>query len=463
MLVESFYEEGLGNSSYVVAAETGVTAAVIDPDRDVDRYLEAALRLGRPITHVLETHLHADFVSGSRELAARTGAEVLASAEGRLAFPHHPLRHQDRFEAGGLRFQALGTPGHTPEHLCYLRLSEAGTPAALFSGGTLLVGSVARTDLIAPGRTRELTRALYHSLQEQILPLPDDVRVLPTHGAGSFCAAGTRDQRSTTVGQERRTNPMLQAPTEDAFVSQALRDLPPYPDYFLRMRPLNQAGPPVLGRLPELPELSAAAARDRLLRGALLIDTRSPEDFDTRHVEGAIGIPLGTAFGTWVGWVVPAETSLILLVESASATHDAVRQLVRVGYDRLEGYLAGGPETWYELGRTVSIPRIPVSALLPAETEYQVLDVRERSEWSQGHIPGAQSVPLSELQERARAIGRQRPLLVHCAHEFRSTIANALLQRAGFRVAHLEGGFEAWREAGKPIEVPATAPTAAST
>ncbi len=458
MIVESFFDEGLGNSSYLVAADTGTAAALIDPDRDVDRYLAAAEQRGMRITHVLETHLHADFVSGSRELAARTGAQVLASAEAQLAFPHRGLGDQEEFEAGGLRFRALATPGHTPEHLCFLVCAASGTPEALFSGGALLVGSVARTDLIAPERTDGLTRALYHSLHEGILPLPDEVVVLPTHGAGSFCAAATQDRRSTTIGQERRNNALLQAPTEAAFVARALHDLPPYPDYFRRMRALNRAGPAVLGHPPELAELSPETARKKLQSGALLIDTRSPEAFDTRHLAGAVGIPLTAAFGTWVGWVIPPDVPLILAVESREATPGAVRQLLRVGYERLEGYLAVPFEGWQEWGTTASTARVPIDALGPGGPQYQVLDVRERSEWSEGHIPGALSIPLSELRQRTGAIPTERPLVVHCAHEFRSTIAGSLLQRAGFEVSHLIGGFEAWRQAGKPVEAPAPSP-----
>jgi len=455
VVVESFFDEGLGNSSYLVAADAGTGAAVIDPDRDVDRYLAAADRRGRRVTHVLETHLHADFVSGSRELAARTGAPVLASAEARLAFPHRGLRDQEAFAAAGLRFRALATPGHTPEHLSFLISSASGKPEALFSGGALLVGSVARTDLIAPERTEELTRALYHSLHEGILSLPDDVVVLPTHGAGSFCAAGARDKRSTTIGQERRSNALLQAPTEAAFVARALDGLPPYPAYFRRMRALNRAGPAVLGHLPELVGLSPEALPQRLQAGALLIDTRSPEAFDACHLAGAIGIPLTAAFGTWVGWLIPPDVPLMLGVESGEATPDAVRQLLKVGYERLEGYLAGPFDGRQVAGATASTPRVPVDVLEAGGTPYQVLDVRERSEWRDGHIPGAVSMPLSELQQRAGTLSASRPLLVHCAHEFRSTIAGSLLQRAGFEVSHLIGGFDAWRQAGKPVELAA--------
>ncbi len=451
VIVEPFFDEGLGNSSYLVASGEASTAVVIDPHRDVDRYLHCARRRGWRITHALETHLHADFLSGSRELAARTGATVVASQGAALAFSHRGVRDQEIFDAGGLRFQALATPGHTPEHICYLVLAKTGEPEALFSGGTLLPGSAARTDLVGPEWTDRLTRALYHSLFDRILVLPDDLPVLPTHGAGSFCASGTRPDRSTTIGHERHTNPLLAERSEEAFVVRALQDLPPYPDYFLRTRPRNQAGPPVLGRLPHPPPLPPVAVHDAVARGALVLDTRPAEAFDTAHLAGSFGIPLSAAFGIWVGWVVPAEPPIILVTDSAEAVGDAVRQLIRVGYDRVEGYLGGGLEAWQSAGyATVAIERVAVAALYPVDG-LGVVDVRETSEWRDGHIPGAMSVPLSTLRTHLPLLPHQ-PLVVHCAHEFRSTVANSLLEGAGFQVRHLAGGFEAWLRAGKPVE-----------
>jgi len=452
-LIESFFDEGLGNSLYLVAADHGRTAVVIDPQRDVDRYLAIADRRGWRITHALETHLHADFVSGSREVAARSGATVIASREANLAFPHQGVADQQVFEAGGLRFRVLATPGHTPEHICFLLLSK-DAPAALFSGGTLLPGSAARTDLIDPKLTDQLTRALYRSLRERILTFPDDLPVLPTHGAGSFCAAGTRDTRSTTIGREREANPLIAAPSEDAFVSQALADLPAYPDYFRRMRPINQRGPTVLGGLPELPPLTAAAVHAALDGGAVILDTRSAEAFDNGHIPGSFGIPLSHAFGSWVGWVVPSDALIVLLTDSTVENIEALRQLIRIGYDRFAGYLAGGLEAWEAAGYpTVTIPRIPVDAVEPDRT-LRALDVREKREWLKGHIPGGRSLPLSELRGQLRGLPRER-WLVYCEHEFRSTVANSLLERAGFQVAHLIGGFDAWRRAQKDIEASA--------
>jgi len=452
-VVEAFYDEGLGNSSYLVASGDERTAVVIDPQRDVERYLALAEERGWRITHTLETHLHADFVSGSRELAARTGATVVASHKAGLGYPHRGVRDQDLLDAGGLRFRVLVTPGHTSEHVCFVALDKTGEPAALFSGGTLLPGSAARTDLVGPGLTAALTRALHHSLHHRLRILPDELPVYPTHGAGSICATGTRGDRETTMGHERRTNPLLTAPTEEAFKALALRDLPPYPDYFLRMRRLNQAGPPILGGLPQPPPLSPQTVSDRLASSALLLDTRPPEAFDTAHIPGSFGIPLSAGFGSWVGWVVPSEPALIFIAESEGELADAVRPLVRIGYERFDGYLAGGIDAWRSAGySTIAIERVaPTAAAADGQT---VLDVREPAEWRDAHIPGALSAPLTGLRDALPRLPR-RPLLVHCAHEFRSTVANSLLERGGFTVRHLAGGFEAWRESGQPI-APAT-------
>jgi hydroxyacylglutathione hydrolase len=300
--LRQFVLEGLGNSSYLFAGDEGGAAVVVDPDRDVVPYLEAAQELGVTIGLVLETHLHNDFISGARELAARTGAVVGASAAGELRYPHQALRDGERLNAGSLEVEVMATPGHTPEHICYVA-RENGEPVALFSGGSLLVGSVARSDLLGPEIAEHLAEQMYHSLHSRILSLPDHLPVYPTHGAGSFCAAAECTSRTTTIGQERLNSRLLQLDSAGSFVREALRGLPPYPTYFRRMRSINQSGPRVLGGLPELPPLRPDEAEPTAER--FLVDTRVSVAFSRGHVPDSLSIGLSPSFGIWVGLLSP--------------------------------------------------------------------------------------------------------------------------------------------------------------
>lgn len=457
MRLQSFVLEGLGNSSYLIAPPEGCVAAVIDPDRDVAPYLQAAQDLGLGITLVLETHLHNDFVSGARELAARTGATVGASAGGELRYDHCPLRDGDRLPLGSLEIEVLATPGHTPEHVCYLARQD-GEPVGLFSGGSLLVGSIARSDLLGPDQAHHLAEQMFHSLHDRILKLPDHVPVYPTHGAGSFCAAASCDARTTTIGRERLTSRLLQLDTPGAFVQEALRGLPPYPSYFRRMRALNQSGPPVLGGLPELPPLAPAEAAPNGAR--LLVDTRDSLTYSRRHVPDSLSIGLSPSFGIWVGWLLPSEVPLAFVTDGPAADAEIARQLIRIGYEHLLGSLDGGLEQWSRSGRpTTSIPVVPAAglpSLLQQRADATILDVRHADEWRAGHLPGSVHIPLPELEERAPALlSRERPLAVHCAASYRSGMAVSLLERLDYPdLYHVQGGFEAWRSAGLQVAHP---------
>ena len=303
-LITAIADEGLGNSSYVVDLGDR-RALVVDPERDPAPYLAATADRGLRLAYVAETHLHADFVSGSRELAAQ-GAKVLAAAAGHTAFPHRGLDDGTEVDLGGLTLRALATPGHTPEHLSYLLL-DGRQPQALFSGGSLLVGAVARTDLIAPGRTEELARQLWRSLQERILTLPDGLAVYPTHGAGSFCSAPAGSARTTTIGAERATSPLLGAPSEDAFVGSLLAGLGTYPPYFSRLREVNRRGPAVYGpEPPALTHLDPGQVRSLADDGAAVVDVRPIAAFAVGHIPGSLSIPLRDQFATWLGWLVAA-------------------------------------------------------------------------------------------------------------------------------------------------------------
>jgi glyoxylase-like metal-dependent hydrolase (beta-lactamase superfamily II)/rhodanese-related sulfurtransferase len=437
----AFVDDGLGNSSYLVDLGDR-RALVIDPTRHPGGYLGEGERRGLEVAYSVETHLHADFVSGSRELAA-LGAQVIAPRAAGLEFPAHGLADGDEVDLGGLRLQGLATPGHTPEHLSYLLLDGA-TPVALFSGGSLLVGAVARTDLIDPTHTDELARQLWRSLQGRILVLPDDLPVYPTHGAGSFCAAPAGGERVTTIGREKRTNPLLAAPSEDAFVERLMAGLGSYPPYFLRLREVNRRGPTVYGPGPgELPALSVAAVEHVRGDGGYVIDARSIDRFAAGHVPGAISIALRDSFATWLGWLVPEDVPLVFVVDTDQDVALLVREARKVGYERLAGSLAGGVDAWLSAGRALG----HVEMVDAAAAQGLIVDVRQQSEFDVSHIPGAVHVELGAI-----AMGRpdipSGPISVMCSHGERAMSAASLLAAAGRRkVRVLTGGPDRWAAA----------------
>jgi hydroxyacylglutathione hydrolase len=459
MLIEPFVDEGLGNSSYLVASEAAGLAAVVDPQRDVDRYLRRAQGLGLRLQYALDTHLHNDFVSGVREVAALAGAQIGASALAELGFEHRPLREGDALPLGDLSLGVLATPGHTPEHLSFTVIGVGQrAPAAVFTGGALMVGGAARTDLLGPEWTTRLAELLYHSLHDRLLMLPDSVAVYPTHGAGSFCAAPAGGERTTTIGRERTANRLAQALGVDAFVQAATADLPSYPTYFHAMRRLNQRGPAVLGQLPSLRPLPADQVRTFQTEGAAIVDLRPSLRFVAGHIPGAHSVALRAAFGTWVGWVVPFGTPIVLVTDEDPAQHeDAMRQLIRLGYDQLLGYLAGGMPAWQAADGALShwdiIPAQQVRERLRANDGLVVVDVRQANEWQAGHIPGAVHIEAGQLTERGPVVALDTPIVVHCGHHDRSVTGLALLERQGFRhLLLMEGGMSAWEAAGFEVE-----------
>ncbi len=457
MIIRQFVDEGLGNSSYLVGSEAAGLAAVIDPERDVDRYLQTADGLGLRVVYALDTHLHNDFISGARELAAQRSVTVGASSSASLEFAHQPLQGGATLALGDLTLGILSTPGHTPEHISFTATPAGQTaPTAVFTGGALIVGGAARTDLLGSGLTQPLARQLYHSLHGQLLGLPDDVLVYPTHGAGSFCSAPVSSERFTTMGRERQQNRLVQAATEDEFVEAALRDLPDYPTYFHYMRSLNQRGPQVLGGLPGLAALSAAQVQEQMAQGVVLIDTRLPAEFMAGHVPTAYGIPLDAPLITWAGWVVPFGAAVILLATDSDERKAAVRQLLRIGYDDLRGYLHGGLAAWREAGLPVNhVPLMPAAELreqLERGTAPAILDVRHDDEWRAGHLPRALHLDAGHLPGAQPPVARDETLVVHCHHSDRSTVGISLLERSGYHdLRLLDGGFKGWRAAGYPI------------
>ena len=440
-------DEGLGNQSYLVTLADH-TVLIVDPSRDPRPYVDLAARRGLEIAVTAETHLHADFVSGSRELA-RQGASVLAPVAAELErVAYRGLADGDEVDLNGLTLRALATPGHTPEHLAYLLLDRSA-PLALFSGGALIPGGAARTDLIDPDQTEPLARALYRSVREHLAGLPDDLVVYPTHGSGSFCSTGAGGQRTTTLGLERRANPLLTLNDEDAFIRVFLKDPSTYPTYFRTLRAVNRHGTPLFGmNPPSLQPLSVAEVRRNVREGAMLIDTRPFQDFANGHITGALSIDLRPSFASWLGWLVPPDRPLIFVMGPKQDRRDLVTQCLKIGYENLLGELEGGVDAWRAAG-------LPLSEIALRQVNEDLqgapLDVRQASEWTGGHIPGARHVELGSVMASAGAIPAG-PLTIYCGHGARAMTAASLLEAQGRRsLAVLDGGFDAWRSARQPI------------
>jgi hydroxyacylglutathione hydrolase len=466
MLLRQFVIDGLGHLSTLIADESAGLAAVVDPRRDVDVYLEAARAADVRISHVFETHLHNDYVSGGRDLAALTGATHVIGAGAELAYDHRPAHHGDAIDLGALRFTVLDTPGHTPEHVAYAvtDTSRADEPLLLFTGGSLLVGAVGRTDLLGADNAIPFARSMFRSIREVILPHEDFVGVYPTHGAGSLCSTGIASTPFSTLGFERRHNPMIQATEFDAFARRLLRDQPAFPRYFARMRPTNQAGPRLLaGRVPEPRPMSVDEVRTAIggtaAGGALVVDLRRPADHAVAHVPGSISIPSGSSFGTWLGWVVEPDRPLILVLDSPADWDDAVRQALRIGHETIIGHLREGVRGWQEAGEPIAAGgRVNVDQLAAAVDRGGpdaplVVDVRQLSEYTAGHVPGSLHIAAGALTDRLEDLPRDRPIATICASGYRASVAASLLRTAGFTdVSWVSDGLPAWRAHGHPVE-----------
>jgi hydroxyacylglutathione hydrolase len=446
--VTPLVDDGLGNSAYLVDLGEG-RGLVVDASLDLRSVHAATEKRALRVAYAVDTHLHADFLTGAVQLAADDGAQVIASARGHRQFPHVGLDDGDEVDLGGLRLRAVFTPGHTDEHLAYLLL-DGQTPVGVFSGGSLIVGSAARTDLLGADRTEELTRAQYRSLH-RLTALPDAVAVWPTHGAGSFCSAPAGGRRTTTIGAEKAGNPLLAAPDEDAFVATLLGSLGSYPAYFSRLGELNRRGPDVLdaasaGRLASLPVPIVDHLRNS---GAVVVDVRPVSDFSDAHIPGALSIPLRPQFATWLGWLVPPATPLVVVRNQDQDPEEVAWQARKVGYDQLAGELAGGMNAWREAGAaTRSIPLVTAEQLPDIGAgNLAILDVRQDSEFRTGHVPGARHVELGTLGERAAQLP-PGPTVVMCGHGERAMGAASLLAREGrAQLAVLTGGPQNWSNA----------------
>ncbi len=453
MFFKQFYLGCLAQASYMIGSDG--EAAVVDPRRDIDVYVDEARAQGLAIRHVIETHLHADFISGHRELAARAGARIYFGARAGAAFEHVAVHDGDEIRLGKVTLRFLETPGHTPESISILVIDRESSeePRAVLTGDTLFIGDVGRPDLLgARMSAEELASQLYDSLHGTLLKLPDAVAVYPGHGAGSLCGRNISNETSSTIGQQRQFNYALRPMPREQFVALVTADLPEAPGYFARDARINREGPASLAALPPPAALSPAEVERHVGEGALVLDVRGAAEYGNGHVAGALQIGLGGQFASWAGTLVAPETPIVLITEEDGQVSEARTRLARVGVESVEGYLVGGVLAWDREGRPLSrTEQVSVDELrarLFEGADLAVLDVRRPAEWQGGHIAQATSMPLHELAERAASLDRDRPVAAICAGGYRSSIAASVLERLGFRrIVNVVGGMAAWNAA----------------
>lgn len=467
MLFQQFEVKGLAHYSYAIGCEQAREVVIVDPKRDVEEYLQYAAENGLRISYVLETHIHADYASGARELAERSGAELCLSIYDRdemfeVQFPHRELRDQDLIAVGKVEIKALHTPGHTPEHISFLISQRDGSeivPQLFLTGDFLFIGSLGRPDLLGEEVKRTLAAQLYQSVTEKLSGLNDSLQVYPAHGAGSFCGAGMSNQRVSTLGQERKDNRYLQLQgKKDQFIDAILSGLPPRPAYYLKMKKLNSEGPPLLGEKREIKALEAKEVMALVKNGAVVIDTRDQVLYGAGHIPGSFAIGAGPSLAVWASLVVPYDQPLILLASDQALVLDALKMLSRVGLDQVVGYVDGGFQSWQNQGLPIEqLAQITPSeavAFQSQEKQLLIVDVRAKSEWEAGHIPGAVNMfggDITDYLEELRS--HQGAVAVACGGGYRSTVAASVLQRGGVKnVINLSGGMSAWNNAGLPIE-----------
>ena len=456
MYFQEFYLTCLSHASYMVGSE-GV-AAVIDPQRDVGIYLDAAGEQNLKIEHIIETHMHRDFVSGHIELAALTGARIHLSAKAGATFPHQPVHEGDEIAFGRCVLRFLETPGHSLDSISILvtNLERGREPFAVVTGDTLFIGDVGRPDLSGDYTPQQLAALLYRSLHEKLLKLPDQTEVYPAHGAGSLCGRQLSTERLSTIGKERATNYALQPRSEAEFVNLITADQPERPAYFARDAEINRTGAPAL---KDLAPLSALRPGDLLAlqeQGAIVLDTRPSQQFAAAHIPGAVHIGLAGQFASWAGILLGLGTEVVLVAEDQPHVEETRLRMARVGLERVAGYLEDGMAAWIREGLPVAeVPSISVQELcqmLAGDGSIQVLDVRRHMEWEEGHIEGALLKPLDRLMSKTSDLDRTRPIATHCKSGYRSAIAASLLQRGGFQLVYnITGGFDAWKSSGLPI------------
>jgi hydroxyacylglutathione hydrolase len=459
MFVQQFFVKGLAHSSYLLGGSN--TCAIIDPRRDVDIYLQAAKDMGMKITHILETHLHADFVSGHMDLAEKTGAAIYAPKSGRCSFKHNPVKQGDTFEIEDMRIKVLETPGHTPEHVNYVVVDKARgkEPVSVFCGDTLFVGDVGRPDLF-PGKAKELASKLYNSLHNKLLKLPDFCEVYPAHGAGSLCGRAMGAKRTSTIGYERKYNAALQINKKEEFVKSLTTNMPGAPDHFSRCSAINGKGPALTRTLPVLAQVDARTFKKMAdSNKTVVVDIRTYETFGGQHVPGAYHIDFGGNFATFAGWILPPGKDIVVVGNSFEQAQEAAVWLKRVGLDRAVACLDGGMFSWAVEGlSTAHVRQLSAEELYVMTTkgeEMVLVDVRAPREYEGGHIRGAINIPVADLRTRYKELDKNKPIVLICSTGHRSSLGASILKQQGFKnVYNVAGGMTGYSAAGYSKECP---------
>ena len=459
MYFKQFYLGCLAHASYLIGSDG--EAVVVDPQRDVDQYIQEADDQGFKIKHVIETHLHADFVSGHRELAARTGADIIFGAKSGAEFAHRAVNDGEEIDVGRVTLRFLDTPGHTPESISILVIDNdvSPKPQKVLTGDALFIGDVGRPDL-AGGRgftAEQMAAALYDSLHDKLMKLDDSVEVYPAHGAGSMCGRNISKETSSTIGDQRRFNYALKPMSRDDFVRMMTADLPEAPSYFPRDAEINRTGAPALEELSRPQQLTPQEVEALSKGGHLLLDVRASAAFGNAHIPRALNIGLGGQFATWCGTLIGIGTPIVLIADEVAAVDEAVMRLARVGIETVAGYLGGGMQAWDEAGlQTSTIAQMPVDELRDRIAEganLQVVDVRRPGEYEAGHVPEAINVTLARLEAGLSKLNSNRPTAVICASGYRSSAATSILERLGFsETFNVVGGTNGWVNAGYPVE-----------
>jgi len=453
MLLKHFFTEKIAHSSYILAGKK--CCAVIDPQRDVDIYITEARAMGADITHILQTHLHADFVSGHMDLARKTGAEIYVAKSAGCRFKHIGLSEGDTVEIEDMELNVLETPGHTPEHLSYVvsDTSRSDSPVGVFVGDTLFVGDVGRPDLF-PEKAEELAGKLFHSLHDKLLKLPDYVEVYPAHGAGSLCGRAMGAKWRTTIGYERNFNAALQIRDRSEFIRSLTRNMPPAPDHFSRCSDINRDGPALTEDLPEMEELAPALFRERMSDpGIAVLDTRGYHSFAGQSIRDAWHLDLNGNFPTFAGWVLPTDKDILLIADDHKKALETVTWARRAGVDRITGYLDGGMVAWAVSGfRTGHIELISAEDLhdmITGTDDFVLLDVRSPLEYEENHIKGSINIPVAELRTRHTEMNKNKRTVIVCSSGNRSSLGASILMQHGFRdLYNVAGGMSGYSAAG---------------